>query len=880
MTLAARQPWRFEGRNLMVKRFALLLAAVSSISMASTALAQDGPSTGAAQQADEGIDSDNGEIIVTARRRDESLRDVPQTVNVVTAAQVEKLNLRNFTDIQSVVPGLQLTAASAFSNTATVRGIAFDPVASGNNPSVEFYLNDSPITAGFLFQSTYDFGQFELQRGPQGTLRGRASPSGSIAVTTRRPDLSEVGAVVNGTISSLDARKIDGAFNLPIIKDVLAIRVAGVIDNNKGNRIHSLSEDVNPQFSKDIFNRTQSLRASARFEPTDWAAFNFVYQTMHTEGHTYPQLVSESLVNPAAAAATTPIIRPFDRLGTDEQGTYTRQDYDVFNFHADIRFAGQKLSYVGSYETSDFGILGAGDAGNFFSPPRIVLTRRSGTDIVGLDQCSHNEETSQQAILTNGGYIQCTHSASKRKSHELRLASEDRIGGIFDYVVGAFYDHNNNPSDLTVETPILFAAPTPTSANPGLINLTGILRRGQTTEKSAFGNVTAHLLEDKLELSGGLRYINYKDQSFLYQTSASGTLVPCDGNTAIAQRCTVTSNAQKTHATVYMASAKYQITPDIMIYGLTGSSWRAGPRVVGIFSLGPNRGGQTARELSFLNLPPERSKSYEIGAKTSFLDGRGTFNISAYYQKFRNYPFFGPQVFYISTNATGVESVAAANNPGGSGFVSPVPATVKGVELEASYRIMHRWTIGLNAAYADGKIKNATVACTDLNGDGVPDLNPARPTVAQLQAAVGAGQTLSQCSGVNGRSAVTPKFSANAQTEVDFDVGDTTDGFVRGLYSFYGKTVASQANLLDDVGSYGLLNLYAGIRDKDGQWELSVFAKNITRERDILTLAGSPATTSYQVGATASTFVSEYRSLTVTTPREFGVSFRVAFGSR
>lgn len=862
----------------------LILAGVSLTAFSASAFAQQPPTSepeGADIVDDTGELAPNNEIVVSARRRDESVQEVPQTVNVVTAAQVEKLNLRNFTDIATIVPGLQMTAASAFSNTATVRGISFDPVASGNNPSVEFYLNDSPISAGFLFQSTFDFGQFELQRGPQGTLRGRASPSGSIAVTTRRPDLDEAGVVVNGTVTDLNARKIDGAFNLPILPGMLAVRLAGVVDNTRGTRVGSLYEDVDPVLADRPYRRTQALRGSVRFEPTDWAAFNFVYQSMHTDDHSYPQLVSESEVNPGAAPRTTTLIRAFDRLGTDEAGSYSRQDYDVFNAQVDLRFAGQKLSYVGSYTKTDFGILGTGDAGNFFSPPRVPIVARPAIDIAGLDPVCEREARQQGGSLTTGGYVQCTHSAAKRKSHEVRLASEDRIGGIFDYVVGVFYDHNDNPSDLTVETPILFAPPTATSGTPGLINRTGILRRGLSTEKSAFGNITAHLLDDKLELSGGLRYIDYKNKNALFQTATSGALVPCDGLTAIAVRCTVTTDAQKTNATIYLASAKYSLTPDINLYALTGSSWRAGPRVVGIFSFGPNRQGQTARELSFLNLPPERSKSYEIGAKTSFLNGRGRFNIAAYYQKLRNYPFFGPQVFYISTNAQGVESVATANNPGGSGFVSPVPVTIKGVEVEASYQILERWSIGLNAAYADGKIKNGTVACTDLNGDGVPDLNPVRPaSVALLQAAVGAGQTLSQCSGFNGRSAVTPKFSANAQTEYGFDVGDSMDGFVRGLYSYYGKTVASEANLLDDVGAYGLLNLFAGVRDEDGRWEVTLFGKNVLRERKILTLAGSPASTNYQLGATGVTFVSEYRGLTVTAPREFGISARFALGSR
>lgn len=848
------------------------LIGVSAVALAAPALAQDVASSGAT-----GDLVGEGEILVTARRRDESVQEVPQTVNVVTAAQVEKLNLRNFTEISNVVPGLQLQSTGAFSNTASVRGIAFDPAASGNNPSVEFYLNDAPISSGFLFQTTYDFGQFELQRGPQGTLRGRASPSGSIAVTTRRPDLDEVGVVVNGTVTNLHARKLDGAFNIPLIQDVLAVRLAGVVDDTQGTRVRSIWEGATPQFTKDPYRKARSYRTSARFEPTDWIAANVMYQNLQTLDHGYQQVVSENLVNPAAAPSGT-IIGPFQRRSIDEQGSFNRQNMQVLVGNLDIRFAGQKLSYVGSYNKQDFGILAAQDSANFFTPPRVNLATRAAVDLAGFDPVCQNEVRRQKAVLTNGSYDQCTHSSGTRKTHELRLASEERIGGIFDYVIGGLYDHNSNPSNLTQETPVI--------ANAGAVPVsvltvvrTSILRRGSSTEKSAFGNLTAHLLDDKLELSGGLRYIDYKNQNALFQSSGSGTVV-CADLTTIATRCTVQRDAQHTNATVYLASAKYRFSPDVMVYALTGSSWRPGPRAVGNFSFGPGRNGQTARELAFQNLPPERSKSYEIGIKTSFDNNRGRFNLSAYHQTFRNYPFVGPQVFYISTNNTGVESVGTANNPGGFGFLSPVPVTVNGIEGELSYQLLEHWSLGLNAAYADGKIKGGIIACTDLNGDGIPDINPTRPTVAQLQAAVGAGQTLSVCNGINRRANVTPKFSANFQTEYGFAVGEKTDAFVRGLYSFFGKTQNNPDNPFDDVKKYGLLNLFAGIRDKDGQWEISLFGKNIFKTQEVLSLSSSVVSTSVQVGASGTNQTSPYRSLTVTAPREFGISARVALGSR
>src|SRR5262245_2736992 len=90
------------------------------------------------------------EIIVTARRREESLRDVPQTIDAVTAENIEKLNILKLEDISALVPGLSLVSGnSGYNSTASVRGVTYD-VTSQTTPTVALYMNDAPIQAGFL----------------------------------------------------------------------------------------------------------------------------------------------------------------------------------------------------------------------------------------------------------------------------------------------------------------------------------------------------------------------------------------------------------------------------------------------------------------------------------------------------------------------------------------------------------------------------------------------------------------------------------------------------------------------------------------------------------------------------------------------------------
>ncbi|MBW8784346.1 MAG: TonB-dependent receptor [Novosphingobium sp.] len=833
----------------------LAYASVSLLTLAAPAFAQEAPpaqATPGDQPPTDAVEAakESNEIIVSARRRDERLQDVPQTVNVVTSTEIDKLNLRNLQDVQALVPGLTMTSNGSFSSSATVRGVEFRPEASGNNPTVEFYLNDAVISSNFLFQSIFDIGQFELLRGPVGTLRGRAAPSGAITVTTRRPDLHEAGFVMNVSQSDRHARKVDAALNYPIIPDVLAIRLAGVIDNNRGNDVFTVKEASDPTHNPSPFRYTRAGRASVRFKPTDWIEGNFMYQKLHATQRQYGAVESASLVDGSAPAGQ--LIGPFDRLSIDDIGNPTRQAFNAYIGNLDVRFAGQKLSYVGSWNTQDFDTIGGSDAGDYFAPPLFPIADRQFADPVGFEAVCGGGAVRTGVNINNQNYFQCTHSLARRRSHELRLSSEERIAGVFDYTIGAFYDHNQNDNNLTSETPILISP-----SRLATISLTPIVTSGHSTEKSAFANVTAHL-GTAIELSGGLRYIDYKDFNSITISGVAPT----------------PNTSDHFHATIYNASAKYRFSEDLMVYATVGSSWRPGTHVIGDFST-----ARSARETQFLDLPPEKSTSFEIGLKSSFLDKRGRLNIDFYHQKFSNYVFRGPSVYFISTSATGPA-------PSTFNFVAGVPAVVDGVEAEASFQILPNWSINGNFSYANGRIKNGTIACTDLDRNGVPDTNVSAPTLAQLQAAVGPGQTVSQCA-FSGRAVFVPKWSANIQSEAKFPIADRTEAFIRGLATIYPSNTQDPNNTFDDVPSYALVNLYGGVRDPHGRWELQVFAKNVFNREVILNRGSAPLSTTLRTlqpptfrSVATSTFTAPYYSITTTPPREVGVSFHLALGSR
>lgn len=108
-------------------------------------------------------------------------------------------------------------------------------------------------------------------------------------------------------------------------------------------------------------------------------------------------------------------------------------------------------------------------------------------------------------------------------------------------------------------------------------------------------------------------------------------------------------------------------------------------------------------------------------------------------------------------------------------------------------------------------------------------------------------------------------------------------GYARGLLTLNGTRKRSYA--VDDNGSYEMLNVYLGLRDADGVWDVSLYGKNITKTEEVLTRSSTILTTPYNIGAAGQTGVTNYyggstSGLGFTAPREFGITVHYAFGSR
>ncbi len=761
------------------------------------------------------------EVVVTARRRAENLQDVPQTVNAVSGTSLEKLNLTKFQDVQAVVPGLDLRSGNnGFSTTAQLRGAGYDS-ASSAPPPVEFYLNDAITFPMLLFQSMYDTQQVEVLRGPQGTLRGRAAPSGSITITTRKPDLEQFGGYALVSDTSKSAFNANAAVNIPLVQGVAALRVAGLSDRNELDYTKSINNGASP------YSHTNGGRVSLRVEPTKSLQINLMASLLNHKLLGFDQVESLSLAQPGAASGTSRIIAAGDRLGITDGAKTSHEKYSDVIANIDWQFAGQKLSYVGSYGDWHGGATAPLDSANVF--PGVELTEI-------IDPIRFHQRT-----------------------HELRLSSVDRLFNLLDYTVGYFRSDVDggqpivSPSAITIDGGFLGGtAGVPILVAQSNAEIDGF---GGQEERSFFGNLTLHL-GNRTELSGGARRISFHVTNVLNLTSPSPPAP-----------LSLQNQDDTYHPTVYNFSLSHKISDDLLVYGNTGSSWRNGPQAVGVQAFGP-------RITQFTKLTPETSKSYEIGLKSSLLDRHLIVNVAAFHQDFTNFIYYSPNA---------VTYVTFTGAPGQANFLASVPAKINGLEVDATFRPNKSFDLGASFAYAKGKMSNGTIACNDPTGSGVPSTTA--PTVAQILAVTG-GQPVAVCSS-NQRLSTAPDWSLILQPEYSFPVLDHADAFVRGLLSYHPSNVNQEINRFDDVSSYSILNMYLGLRNGDGAWDVTLFAKNVTNTLRVLSETGTALATGVQAlqpptfaTVAGQSYSSPYVGIRTTPPREFGISVRYAFGSR
>src|SRR3990170_5755357 len=190
------------------------------------------PSTQAAVEASS---SESQDIIITAQKREENLQNVPISVQAISTRRIDQLNISNFEDYTKQLPSVSFQTFQPGSTTVYMRGVATggDGNHSGSFPSVGFYLDEQPITTigGTLDVHIYDIARIESLAGPQGTLYGASSQSGTIRIITNKPELGVTSGRIDGEVNKVAhggwGGALEGMINLPIT-DNIAFRASAV----------------------------------------------------------------------------------------------------------------------------------------------------------------------------------------------------------------------------------------------------------------------------------------------------------------------------------------------------------------------------------------------------------------------------------------------------------------------------------------------------------------------------------------------------------------------------------------------------------------------------------------------------------------------------
>ncbi|MEO1967257.1 MAG: TonB-dependent receptor [Sphingomonadaceae bacterium] len=394
----------------------LLLAGVATISISATAHAQDAAADTQTQQsqdqaaesaakpttsdADAPLGSGN-EIIVTATKRAQTLQDVPVAVSVTTADTIERAQIRDITDLSSVVPSLKVTQSqSQFATTYSIRGFG----TSGNNlglePSVAVFV-DGVYRSRAISQISDlpDIERVEVLRGPQSTLFGKNASAGVISIITKKPSFTPHGSL-EASYGNYNAAVVKGYLTGPIT-DTIAASISAGYNRRDGYLTNAYNGD-------DMNNRNRWFaRGQLLFEPTPDFSFRVIGD--------YDKLDEKccGVVNLRPSAATA-AVQAVGGMVNDYQTPFN----DVV--YSDV---------VPTSKIENWGVSGQGD----YNFGHFKLTSITAYRETRLNADQDVDFTS--AKLATGANV--GQSTIKTFTQELRLASD--FDGPINFLLGGYY---------------------------------------------------------------------------------------------------------------------------------------------------------------------------------------------------------------------------------------------------------------------------------------------------------------------------------------------------------------------------------------------------------------------------------------------------------
>jgi iron complex outermembrane recepter protein len=493
---------------------ALVATVAIALGASSTAHAQSAaPEMGAAaSEADTAL----GEIVVTARRREESLISVPVAVTVLGQEALRQANLTQLSDLARVAPAVRVSnvAGRIDALAIAVRGQVDTGGQLTTDPSVGVYFADAIQTRPQgLGRSLYDLASLQVLKGPQGTLFGRNLTGGAVLIVPVAPKLGSVEGYVQGIYGNYNRREVQGALNLPL-GERAALRLAGNFTRRDGFTRNLTTGRRLRDDSGDAF------RVSLLLEPADGFRNSTVFD--YAKGHGHGGGMAPFAVNPAV---DTPANRYADRLAA-----LRRQQARSIRVNEDDSDTPQKSSNRGITNTTEID-LGGPTFKNIFNYRRVYSEAYVADGV-------------PQNLILVGNIVK-----SEQISEEVQILGTT-LDGKLDYIVGAYYFFEDG-----VQTGYVPSLGGPARTNIGAAT---------NVSKSLFAQFD-YAITDKLKATVGGRYT--WDRRELYQQVRASPTGPNQ----------VEAVVEKTfRKPTWTLSLNYEPTPDTLVYITNRRGYRSG----------------------------------------------------------------------------------------------------------------------------------------------------------------------------------------------------------------------------------------------------------------------------------------------------------------
>lgn len=529
------------------------------------------------------------EIVVTAQRRAENLQDVPVAVTALSSETLRDNDIRDLSRVEVLTPGFTFGKSGSDARPA-IRGVRTENVGVSGDPSIGYFSdNVYRSRASQANEPFVDVARVEIQRGPQGTLYGRNTFGGNIAISSNAPT-EEFAAGSSLTLGSFNRVAVDGYVNLPI-SDMLQLRIAALRETMDGY-VQGVSDDL------DIFDRdTSYARVGVRFAPTPQLEAVLRYSRwieQGTGGAAFGYRVGGIFVNPATGNFDIngqPFLLRYDLPRTG------RPLIEGIPINPDPLFYGGDTRLVQDLEQNAWSANVSYD----FGP--IIFSSITGYIDYQVFRNADND------FSLRAGNVDGQEDKLESFSQEFQLASNG--DGPLDWIVGYFYFNE----DVTAS--FFSSCPTLARDTVGCAFAAGL---PETTSNAVFGQASWWAIPDRLRVTGGVRYT--EDEKVIRRANAR-----TDAN----QRLTsVTPTGQEFDftfsETTWRVNAEYHLDDDRMLYATASTGFRSGGFNAGFFT-NPALPGAFG---------PETVTAYEVGSKNRFWGDRLQLNLSAYRNNFQD----------------------------------------------------------------------------------------------------------------------------------------------------------------------------------------------------------------------------------------------------